>query len=149
MLRICDRDLPDAGIEQRRKSTAQVELRRMGNPYHKFSARIFVDGAGFSKARGFKLLRITDVGRKKQIERRAILNLSEKIPRRTVCQPDLVPSLLFELCGNVLEREGQIRCRSDIDFTGARDDWTRDANESREQENFQEVFVRHDTCHIA
>ena len=80
MLRIGNSDFLDRRMLQGLDSKhPDVNRRSLGNPNDNSADGIEVEGSGFSQAGLFEFLRIADVRRKEQVERRAIGKLGKEV----------------------------------------------------------------------
>src|SRR5713226_10431207 len=121
MRRIRNRDFLNRGIQQSVHTLCiQIDLYALRHPNHDTPHRIVVQRSRLRQSARFHFPRVLHIRRKKQVERRPILDLREKIPTRPVCHIHFVSRLLLKVRRQLSHRELQVRRRGNRDFLAVR-----------------------------
>ena len=116
MLRVRNRDLLNTRVKQNLEAPFQVELRIVGYPQHDLPRGVAIQSSRFGQPGGFESLRVLDIGREEQVERRAILDLGEKVAGRAEDQFHVLARFFLKTCRHILKSKLQIGSSSHSDF---------------------------------
>ena len=105
---IGDGDASDAQTGQGAEAPTHVDTRIVSGPQHNTTGGVFDDAPRIGEAAALQTPRVIAVGRQKDVEGRAVLDLREEVSGGAERQGDFLPGFLLELRGNRRQHRLQV-----------------------------------------